>query len=106
MAERDLLNIEIIEAAALLSALSQSAVQHLQEELEGGGKWRDKVLHMRAMKHFSEALEVMAVNSDVKTLKDWLAFHEERRGAEWVEQWGDWFYNNIMQSVMYARYMV
>lgn len=106
MAEKDVLNIEIIEAVALLSALSQSAAQRLQEEMEGGAKWREKSLHMRAMRHFSEAVEVMAVNPNVKTMTDWIAFNEERRGAEWVVEWGDWFYNSVTQSVMYARYMV
>lgn len=105
MAERDPLNIEIIEAIALLSALSQSAAKHLQEEIEGGGKWRQKSTHMKAMRHFAEAVEVMATNPNVKTMKDWIVFHEERRGAEWIEQWGDWFYNSIIQSVMHALFI-
>lgn len=81
MSAWDLLNIEVIEAAALLSALSQNAVKYLQEELEGGEKWREKSMHMQAMKHFSEALEVMAVNPSVKTMRDWVEFHEQRRGG-------------------------
>ncbi|MBR0443671.1 MAG: hypothetical protein IIX15_04955 [Clostridia bacterium] len=104
MSAWDLLNIEVIEAAALLSTLSQNAVKYLQEEIEGGGKWREKSMHMQAMKHFSEALEVMAGNPSVKTMRDWIEFHEQRRGAEWIEQWGQWFYDSITKSVMYALY--
>ena len=104
MSAWDLLNIEVIEAVALLSALSQNAVKYLQEEIEGGEKWREKSMHMQAMKHFAEALEVMAVNPNVKTMRDWVEYHEQRRGAEWIEQWGQWFYDSISKSVMYALY--
>ena len=104
MAGKDLLDIEIIEAVALLSALSEAAARNLQQELESGVKWREKNAHMRAMKHFSEALEVMATNPDIHTIKEWVIDVENKRGAEWVTQWGDWFWDIIQQSVMYALF--
>lgn len=105
MAGKDLLDIELIEAVALLSALSQDAAQYLQQGIENpNDKWRQKSLHMRAIKHLSEALEVMATNPDVRTIKEWVIDHENKRGAEWCEQWGDWFWNTIEQSIMYALY--
>ena len=104
MAGKGYLDIEMIETAALLSALSERAARSLQEELETGEKWYEKSAHMRAMKHLSEALEVMATNPDIHTVKEWLIDHENKRGAEWCEQWGEWFYNTIMQSVMYALF--
>ena len=45
MAGKDLLDIEMIETAALLSALSERAVCNLQQEFETGEKWREKNLH-------------------------------------------------------------
>ena len=98
------MDIEIIEAVALLSALSEAAAKNLQEEIESGQKWREKTAHMRAIKHFSEALEVMATNSDIHTIKEWVVDHENKRGAEWVAQWGDWFWDIVQQSVMYALF--
>lgn len=102
MAGKGYLDIEMIETVALLSALSEAAARNLQEELESGVKWREKNVHMRAMKHLSEALEVMATNPDIHTIKEWIVDHENKRGAEWAAQWGDWFYDAILQSVIYA----
>ena len=46
----------------------------------------------------------MATNPDIHTIKEWIVDHENKRGAEWVEKWGDWFYDIIQQSVMYALF--
>ena len=46
----------------------------------------------------------MATNPDIRTVKEWVIDHENKRGAEWVTQWGDWFWDIIQQSVMYALF--
>ncbi|MBR2388131.1 MAG: hypothetical protein IKB02_09875 [Clostridia bacterium] len=103
---KDILDIELIETVALFTELSKIAACQLQHEVETHEHWRQKSTHMRAIKHFSEALEVMATNSTIHTVKEWVLYYENQRGMEWCNQWGDWFWNAIEQSVMYAMFVI
>ena len=99
---KDLLDIELIEAVGMLTVLAEKAQLHLHEAQESQERWRMKNRHMRTMKYLSEAIEIMAINPEIHTIKQWYLDYENKRGAEWCERWGEWLWNDVVQSIMYA----
>ena len=103
---KDLLDVDLMEAVAMLQALAEGVAQGLHDEMESGERWRRKKAHVGATKILSEAIEAMANDAEIKTVKQWLLAYEQRRGTEWEMMWGDWFWNNVEQAVMYAKSFV
>lgn len=102
-ARKELLDVDLMEAVAMLAALAEGTAAYLHQEQESGERWRRKKAHLGALKILSEAVEAMANNPDIPTVKQWLLDYEKRRGTEWEMMWGDWFWNNVEQAVMYAQ---
>jgi len=103
---KDLLDIDLIEAVAMLRVLADGAEEHLHTEQETGEIWRRKKAHVSAMKMLTESIKGMVDNSEITTVRQYLLDYEKQRGAEWEAVWGDWFWNRVEQAVMYAQNFV